>query len=135
MRPEQIAKDSEHSQQTAFFCWATLKETLELFPELRYMFAIPNGGERNKIVAAKLRAEGVKAGVLDVFLPVPRGPWKGLFIEFKKPKSGGKSAGSLSEEQKVWIEFLKSQGYGVIVCKKGWDEARELVIDYLTWKE
>ena len=82
--PESLAKaGSEHAEQTALFCWAALPEVRAEYPVLELMFAIPNGGERNKIVAGNLKAEGVKAGVLDIFLPVPSKGWHGLFIEMK----------------------------------------------------
>jgi hypothetical protein len=62
------------------------------------LFAIPNGGARHKAIAGKLRAEGVRAGVPDICLPVPRGEYHGLFIELKRPKGG-----HVSEEQEAWI--------------------------------
>jgi hypothetical protein len=82
--PNRIALvQSEHAQQTALFCWSSLPETRAVYPELSLMFAVPNGGERSARVAANLKAEGVKAGVLDICLPVARGPWHGLFLEMK----------------------------------------------------
>lgn len=54
------------------------------FPKLkRRLFAVPNGGARNAITGAKLKAEGVMAGVWDMFLACPRGKFAGCFIETK----------------------------------------------------
>lgn len=114
---EQLAKaGTEHAHQTALFCWAALPSTRQSYPELSLMFAIPNGGERNKVVAAKLKVEGVKAGVLDIFLPVARGNFHGLFIEMKvKPNKP-------THEQKEFQAGVESQGYATLVCYS-WSEA------------
>src|SRR5262245_32523350 len=83
---EYAATGSEHAEQVALFMWAW--DHRDEFPELQSMFAIPNGSERAKPVAARLKAEGVKAGVSDVFLPLPivhnSGMYAGLWIEMKK---------------------------------------------------
>lgn len=115
----------EHGEQVALFCWAS-QHTKE-HPELADMFAIPNGGKRDKITAANLKAEGVKAGVPDIFLPAKRGPWCGLFIEMK---AHGKKA---EKEQLEYIARLQKAGYGAIVCV-GWEAARDTILAYLNWK-
>lgn len=53
------------------------------YPELELLYHIPNGGTRNKREAEHLRRQGVKAGVPDLCLPVPRGEFHGLYIELK----------------------------------------------------
>lgn len=124
MTPESIAAaGTEHAHQTALFCWAALAATQH--PELRLMFAIPNGGERNKIVAANLKAEGVKSSVPDIFLPVARAGRHGLFIELKK--NGGRA----TPDQLKMIEALRAQGFGALVCV-GWTYARDVILQYLT---
>ena len=87
-------------------------------PELGLFFAIPNGGDRHKATAGKMRAEGVRPGVPDYALPVPRGEYHGLYIELKS------LAGAASREQKVWIQRLREQGYRAEVargCGQAWD--------------
>lgn len=126
IRPEDIGKvDSEHAQQVALFAWAALN-TIK-YPELAMMFAIPNGGLRSKITAANLKAEGVRAHVPDIFLPVPRGMWHGLFIEMKK-KGGRVDPGQID-----YIVKLQDLRYGALVCV-GWQAARDTIIRYLEWK-
>lgn len=100
--------DHEHRAQVAVMTYATLAR--REFPELALLFAIPNGGHRNVIVAKKLKAEGVKPGVPDLFLAVPRGSWHGLFIELKV------EGGQVSELQQQWHVALMQQGYRVAVC-------------------
>ncbi len=120
--PDQIAKaGTEHSHQVALFVWAQQSG----IPELKWMFAIPNGGQRTTITGAKLKAEGVKPGVPDIFLPIGLDSFKGLWIELKKPKTG-----IVSEEQNKWLAFLTEEGYATRVCF-GWEEARNALLDYL----
>lgn len=114
---------SEHDEQATLFTWAGIIS--KRIPELDLLFAIPNGGDRHPIVAAKLKAEGVKPGIPDVFLPVARDGFHGLFIEMKRKKGG-----SLSGAQKQRISQLKNQGYRVEVCK-GFEAARDVILNYL----
>lgn len=97
--------------------------------EAAMLFAIPNGGDRNVLVAVKLKKEGVRRGVPDMFLALPRGGWHGLFIEMKRRRGG-----VVSPEQAAYIEALRAQGYRAEVCK-GCDEALEVLRDYLSAKE
>ena len=113
----------EDVEQATLFTWAGLKSGQR--PELQLLFHIPNGGSRGKAEAARFKAEGVKAGVPDLFLPVARGPYHGLFIEMKR-RSGGRT----SEAQRKWIAALAAQGYLATICY-GWKEAAELIEDYL----
>lgn len=114
---------SEGAEQATLFNWARMCERKH--PELRLLFHIPNGGSRGKVEAARFKAEGVKAGVPDLFLPVARGDWHGLFIEMKRIKGG-----RVSEEQKKWLASLNEQGYLAQICR-GWEEAAEMIADYL----
>lgn len=114
-------KQPEHEMQVSLFQWAAYNTVK--YPELKLMFAVPNGGARNIVVARKLKAEGVKRGVPDIFLPVPRGTHAGLFIELK----AGKNKPTL--EQKEWAQGLMSMGYHVVLCYS-WEEAVERIKTY-----
>ena len=87
-------------------------------------FAIPNGGLRNVIVAKKLKAEGVKAGVPDVLIAYPVSIYHGLFIEFKAGKN------KPTKEQLDMIEKLRKRGYHCAVCYNI-DHAMDLVDRYV----
>lgn len=93
-----------------------------------FLFAVPNGGRRDKITAAILKSEGVRAGVPDLMLALPVGQHPGLFIEMKAQKTG-----RLSEAQRSWVERLRAAGYRVEVCH-GWDAAKAVIEDYLCAK-
>lgn len=126
MSPEQLAKSgTESGHQRAVFAWAALN--VATYPELRWMHAIPNGGYRDKITAGKLKAEGVKPGVADIFLPVARGDWHGLYIELKK-EIGGKT----SAEQIEFGDFVKAQGYGFVVSRE-WQYTVNTLMEYLNY--
>ena len=90
------------------------------------MYHIPNGGRRDAITGARLKAEGVVAGVPDIFLAVPRQGFHGLYVELKRQKGG-----SLESSQEHIIARLRQAGYRVEVCM-GWWEAREAIENYLT---
>ena len=113
---------SEHQEQVTLFEWAAWMGTQ--LPELKKMHAIPNGGKRDIRTAAMLKAEGVKPGVPDIFLPVPRGRWHGMYIELKRRKGG-----TVSKEQQAWINALK-EDYWCAVCH-GWEAARDEIMRYL----
>jgi hypothetical protein len=123
--PESLAKSgSEGAEQTALFCWAALPEQRQRYPELRWMFHIPNGGTRDKREAGQFKAQGVKPGVPDVFLPVKRGGYAGLWIEMKygdnKP----------SDLQIEYMSYLHYAGYCVWVCYS-WQEAAQRIMAYM----
>lgn len=123
-----MRQDREHHHQSALFRWAALQQ--RRWPELRYLHAIPNGGDRHPAVAAKLKSEGVRKGAPDIYLDVPRHGYHGLRIELKAPQEGKRPAGKLSPEQAEWLEFLAAQGYLAVVCV-GWESARDTIIGYM----
>lgn len=128
VNPNLLPKDdrmlpTEAQEQAALFGWAQMKSYFH--PELGLMFHIPNGGKRSKAEAARFKAEGVKAGVPDILLPVPRGKYHGLFIELKRLRGG-----SPTKDQLEWIAQLRAQGYAAAICC-GWQEASEEILKYL----
>jgi len=129
MTPDQIAKSSEHSQQAAFFCWCANES--KNFPALSFAFAIPNGGERNKVQASRLKAEGVKPGVPDVFFPYQSKGYNGLWLEFKKPGVENTKNGGLKPAQVDYRDYLQSQNYLHKVVYN-WLQAAETVVSYVS---
>jgi hypothetical protein len=113
---------TEHQIQASFAQWVRLHE--RKYPELRLGFAIPNGGLRNKIVATKLKREGVRAGVPDWMLPAQRLTSNGLAIEFKVGRN------RLTHAQREYRELLIEQSWQYFVCRSP-DEAINAVEGYL----
>lgn len=112
---------SEHQEQVALFDFIRLHE--ERFPVLKTVFSIPNGGHRHIKVAKKMKAEGVLAGVWDVFVPVPMDEYCGMFIEMKFGKN------KLSENQEQFRENI-GKVYKWEVCYS-WLEAAKAIVGYL----
>lgn len=114
---------TESQEQIALFQWAALQKGK--YPELELLYHVPNGGVRHATTAKRLKAEGVKAGVPDLCLPVPREDYHGLYIEMKRLKKSAES-----ESQKQWLAALSAQGYWTQTCK-GWEDAKDTIIKYL----
>lgn len=114
---------TEHSEQVALIAWCRMKA--KAYPDLAYLVACPNGGDRHPAVAAKLKAEGVSRGYPDLLLDVARGQWHGLRLELKRTQGG-----RLSEFQEAWHRRLWAQGYKVVVCL-GWEAAAAELTAYL----
>ena len=93
-------------------------------PEYEMIYHIPNEGKRKN--GAKLKRIGLRKGIPDLCLPVPKMVFNGLYIELKKDTS--KKA---SKEQKEWLFKLEQQGYATSLCF-GADEAINLITAYMT---
>ena len=117
---------SESVTQICLFRWAKYMEGQ--YPELRLMYHVPNEGKRTRSAGARMRQEGLKAGVPDVCLPVPRAGYHGLYIEMKVDKN------KPTEKQKEWLAGLKAQGYATTVCY-GWEAASKVILQYLGGNE
>lgn len=113
---------SEHTEQAALFEWAAWNQAKDA--ALNMLYAVPNGGKRDKATAARLKAEGVKAGIPDVFLPCARMGYHGFYIELKV------GTNKTSAEQNAWLTALKAEGYAVDVSY-GWQEAAHKIVRYL----
>lgn len=149
---------SEHAGQVALFMWSNMARNFgvkaaddtksylmqgyaktflnegDRLPQLKWLHAISNHG-----AGFGRAAEGVKAGVADLFLPVPRPKpyfdetgdfYHGLYIELKRQDSAGKKAGKPSEKQLEFQADMRQAGY----CHEivyGWEAARDVILKYL----
>ena len=113
-------RQKEHELQKACVQWFRFN-----YPNYKYLlFAIPNGGLRNARVAVKLKAEGVVAGVPDLFLAIGTKYANGLFIEMKQGKN------KLTENQKYMKQQLENEAYMVEVVYT-FDEFVKIVKRYI----
>jgi hypothetical protein len=103
-------KHEESNAQRAVIKWFDLAYHSLGVPYNGLLMAIPNGGKRDAITAAMMKAEGVRAGACDLLLLVPRGPYHGLGLEMKA------TDGRLSDAQAVMGAQLTLQGYHVKTC-------------------
>lgn len=118
----QNTKRSEATEQEQVINWCGWQQAQH--PELKLIFHIPNGGSRNKAEAANLKRQGVKAGVPDLCLPVPKNGFHGLYIEMKYGRN------KTTDGQEEWLAALKEQGYFTAVCY-GAEEAERTIARYL----
>ena len=100
----------EHYTQCAIVDYIRYKDEL--------VFAIPNGGSRNKIEAANLKREGVLAGVSDLILVYPG---RIVFVEVKSRN------GKLQESQKLFRDTVQKLGYEYIVIRS--------LDEFITWEK
>jgi hypothetical protein len=105
---------SEHTEQAKVIDWCF--ENLIRYPFLDLIFAIPNGATlaggksgRGRQMN-KLKAEGLRPGVSDLFLPVARRNFHGFFIEMKT------LTGTTSENQLEFMDGVERQGYYTALC-------------------
>lgn len=73
------------------------------------LFAIPNGGQRGKIEAARMQRTGTTPGVPDLQLAVPVLPFAGLFLELKV------GTNRPSPVQRSMLDRLSAAGYRAVV--------------------
>ncbi|WP_460139687.1 VRR-NUC domain-containing protein [Pseudomonas sp. S2_E01] len=115
--------DREGLEQAALMAelWARMPVVADL------IYHVPNGGHRVKAVAAKLKAQGVKADIPDLKLPIARVGFFGLYIEFKATPPND---AAISASQHERIRKLNDQGYLAVVCRGHFD-AMEQIRAYL----
>lgn len=113
-------KDEEHKIQVSMVNWFRLK-----YPLMRHnLFSVPNGGRRDAVTGAKLKAEGVLPGVSDLILLKSNRFYGALLIETKTKK------GVQRESQKEWEAKITADGYKYVVCRS-LDDFIKVVTDYL----
>jgi hypothetical protein len=115
---------SEHALQSAFIEWVYRVENLPQYHALRLSFACPNGARVGIGQARKLKAEGLRAGICDWWLPYAAPGYQGLALEFKT------RIGRLSIAQTAYRKRLQSIGWRVEVCRST-EHAIAVVNDYL----
>jgi len=170
MTPSKLAKSgTEHGEQVALFAYVAVAylhgfdiadewcktgklpprdpDAPPAVPALEWFHAIHNQGHGDKVRGANAKAEGVRKGVADTFLPWPiyeQCPtdsqqmvvkWCGLYIEMKKVSERPKSdtaKGGVSDEQAAFGEYVKRVGFGFMVCY-GWEHAVATLRSYIEW--
>ena len=115
----------EAEEQRTVFSWARSDSALKRYPQLIFLNGSLNGVKLSGRAAGMAKQQGLVRGYPDINLPVKNKKYNGLYIELKRIKGG-----TLSPAQKVWIEFLNSQGYKAVVCK-GHLEAIKTIKNYL----
>ncbi len=120
---------SEHDEQVALVSWFKLAH-----PQYKdCIIAIPNGAhlagspKQRARKMAKMKKEGFKNGVSDLFIAVPIGSKSGLWVEMK---DANKTQCAVSETQMAHLELMREMGYEATWCA-GFDVARAAIEVYL----
>lgn len=112
----------EHDVQVACVAWFRA-----VYPnDAPMLFAVPNGGHRNKAEAARMKAEGVTPGVSDLILLEARGRYGALCIEMKTHARGS----GQSEWQEWWQGETEKAGNRYVVVRDV-DEFAAAVREYM----
>ena len=112
---------SESTEQISF-----VARVRHFYPDV-VIFAIANGGKRSITEASRLKAEGVLAGVPDLFIAKPVGKYAGLFLEMKRT-----ARSSVSVAQKALISTLAAAGYRTHIaygCADAWSVFQSYIED------
>ena len=113
---------TEADEQKAVIQWCVLMEGR--WPELEYIYHVPNGGSRNAKEAANLKAQGVKPGVPDLELPAARGRYTGLHIELKHGNN------KVTADQDRFLKALRKMGRCAVVCYEA-EPAIQVISEYM----
>jgi len=111
--------EESHIQQ-ALIKWARYHR--QKYPELNLLHAIPNGAHTTDKNRCRLISEGLLPGVLDLFLPLARHGYHGLYLETKTEK------GKVSDEQRDFIINAFEQDFCCLVYHS-WKQG----VEYLLW--
>lgn len=113
---------SEHDEQCAVFDWVRAKAAHD--ERYKMVYAVPNGGSRHPAEAARMKRAGIKAGVSDIAVDIPSGPYHGLKIEMKV------TGNRVTPVQADYLRLAAKYGYKTAVCWNA-DEAIKEIEGYI----
>ena len=111
----------EAAEQENVIKWA--RDNEKTYPFLWMLHSSLNGVKLSKIQAGKAKASGMLTGVPDLFLPVPRGSFCGLYIEMKS------ATGRIMPSQSRYLSAVSDFGYSAVVCYSA-NEAIKTIENY-----
>ena len=116
-------KHLEAEHQKTVVEWAKWAYKTGKYPNLNMIHCSLNGVKLSATQARIAKAQGMLSGVPDLFLPVPRGKYHGLYIEMKH------GSNTLTENQKKFLQNAANVGFAVSVCYSA-QEAIKRIEDY-----
>ena len=122
MQPAKQERISDYSkalseQDVHMFVMSWARLNAGFYPALKWIMHVPNESPRTPWYGAKLKQMGMKKGFPDLFLPYPSAGFHGWAAELKRP------GGSLTKEQKNWLDYLSQAGY----CARWFSSGEECV--------
>jgi len=118
-----LMKHNESAHQQQVIEWVRMASRSAKYPMLNMLHCSLNGVKLSKTQAGIAKAQGMLSGVPDLFLPVPRGKYHGLFIEMKH------GTNTLTDNQKKFLQNAANVGFAVSVCYSA-QEAIKRIEDY-----
>ncbi|RQR65348.1 VRR-NUC domain-containing protein [Burkholderia sp. Bp9125] len=124
-RPRKGKREAEGEEQAEL-----LRQFRALYPvDGELLIHIPNGGSRkNAFEGWRLKQQGVRAGVSDLLLPIARGGYFGLWIEFKAAPPNDAEP---TEAQLEWLALMRARNYRAELCL-GVAAALQVLVDYMS---
>lgn len=127
-RPDPRRAPSEDTEQSHLMHWARLTHCVDnqgvQVPISEFLIFIPNGGNLSKAQRGRFKAMGLKSGVSDLLLCLPKHGYAGLWIELKSMR------GTATQGQRNWQDLMRRQGFAASIAY-GWREAADLIVGYL----
>lgn len=118
-----MPRSIEHHEQAMLVQW------LSVHPDWRDVpwFAVPNGlRSSSRVAAARAKAEGMRAGVPDLVVPLVAHGMPGLYVELKAPYP---EEWKISPAQRAMQQALAAQGY-VVAVARGFVDAKLALEQY-----
>lgn len=105
-------KHLESAHQAQVIEWAkwAYKANPARYPNLDLLHCSLNGVKLSQTQAKIAKGQGMLSGVPDLFLPVPKNGFHGLYIEMKSEK------GRVTENQHWFLSKTDGLGYKSVVC-------------------
>ncbi len=116
----------EEFEQQAVCDWA-----YKCYKDLIWEFLCKNNNEGKHTYGGwnRLKKQGFKTGMSDMFLAIPKGPYGGFWIEMKRPKTPTHAAGKLTKEQESFLIKMRAIGYKA-ECYYSGDDAIKAIAEY-----
>ena len=103
-------KHIESAHQAQVVEWSKWAYKTGKYPMLNMLHCSLNGVKLSGTQAKIAKGQGMLSGVPDLFLPVPKNGYHGLFIEMKSEK------GRVTENQHWFLSNADSLGYKTVIC-------------------
>jgi hypothetical protein len=135
-KAERKTRHLEQAQQIAYFdrvrqCLDQDGHALPHRPGADLIHAIGNENAAGKAIGVLRWKMGVKKGMPDICIPVPRDGFCGLYIELKREDG---VASDIQPEQLSVHDRLSNLGWNVVVAY-GWRRAFSVTAEYLGWTD
>lgn len=117
---------SEESIQKSIIEWISIHPDIKKYS--KYIIHIPNEGKRTPRYGKKLKDMGMRPGVSDLFIAIPRKGFNGAWVELKS------KSGTLSKSQFEFLKDMEMQNYCTNSCNS-FEEFTIFILWYLDIKK